>query len=89
MTDKIEARELLYEGKAKKLFATADSDLILQYFKDDATAFNAKKRGTIRGKGVLNFWDSSSGEKMDKDRFRRDLGGIEEAYQEIARRVGA
>jgi phosphoribosylaminoimidazole-succinocarboxamide synthase len=230
-------RELLYEGKAKKLYATADPELILQYFKDDATAFNAKKRGTIVGKGVLNnaisevffrlldragvpthfvrrlddrrmltkrleivpvemvirnvvagslakrlgmdegrvlprpiiefyyksdalddpminewhvvvlgmatkaeldrmvelterinavlkpflaergivlvdmklefgrfhgeivlgdeicpdtcrFWDSGSGEKMDKDRFRRDLGGVEEAYQEIARRVG-
>jgi len=238
MTDTIDARELLYEGKAKKLFATADPDLLVQYFKDDATAFNAKKRGTIREKGVLNnaisevffrlladagvpthfvrrlddrhmlvkklkivpvevvvrnvvagslarrlgmeegrllprpiveyfyksdelddpmineghvlvfematkaeldrmveltlktngvlksflaargivlvdmklefgrykgeiilgdeicpdtcrFWDSSSGEKMDKDRFRRDLGGVEEAYQEIARRVGA
>ncbi|MBP1689485.1 MAG: purC [Deltaproteobacteria bacterium] len=238
MTDTIDARELLYEGKAKKLFATADPDLLVQYFKDDATAFNAKKRGTIREKGILNnaisevffrlladagvpthfvkrlddrhmlvkklkivpvevvvrnvvagslarrlgmeegrllpqpiveyfykndelddpminewhvlvfematkaeldrmveltlktngvlksflaargivlvdmklefgrykgeiilgdeicpdtcrFWDSSSGEKMDKDRFRRDLGGVEEAYQEIARRVGA
>lgn len=238
MTDAVEMRELLYEGKAKKLYATADPELILQYFKDDATAFNAKKRGTIVGKGELNnaisevffrlldragvpthfvrrlddrrmltkrleivpvemvirnvvagslakrlgmdegralptpiiefyyksdalddpminewhvvvlgmatraeldrmvelterinavlkpflaergivlvdmklefgryhgeivlgdeicpdtcrFWDSSSGEKMDKDRFRRDLGGVEEAYQEIARRVGA
>jgi phosphoribosylaminoimidazole-succinocarboxamide synthase len=238
MSDSVEARELLYEGKAKKLFATADPDLLLQYFKDDATAFNAKKRGTIAEKGVLNnaisevffrlleregvrthfvrrvddrrmlvkrleivpvemvvrnviagslakrlgleegkplpepiveffyksdrlddpminewhvrvlgmatkpeidrmveltlrtnavlrpflaehgivlvdmklefgryhgeiilgdeicpdtcrFWDSSSGEKMDKDRFRRDLGRVEEAYQEIARRVGA
>jgi phosphoribosylaminoimidazole-succinocarboxamide synthase len=238
MTETIDARELLYEGKAKKLFATGDPDLLLQYFKDDATAFNAKKRGTIQQKGVLNnaisevffkllaeagvpthfvrrlderhmlvkrlsivpvemvvrnvvagslarrlgmeegrvlpepiveffyksdplddpminewhvlvfematkaeldrmvdltlrtnavlkpflaargivlvdmklefgrhrgeivlgdeicpdtcrFWDSSSGEKMDKDRFRRDLGGVEEAYQEIARRVGA
>jgi len=238
MTDTIDARELLYEGEAKKLFATADPDLLVQYFKDDATAFNAKKRGTIREKGILNnaisevffrlladagvpthfvkrlddrhmlvkklkivpvevvvrnvvagslarrlgmeegrllpqpiveyfykndelddpminewhvlvfematkaeldrmveltlktngvlksflaargivlvdmklefgrykgeiilgdeicpdtcrFWDSSSGEKMDKDRFRRDLGGVEEAYQEIARRVGA
>jgi phosphoribosylaminoimidazole-succinocarboxamide synthase len=238
MSDSVEERELLYEGKAKKLFATADPDLLLQYFKDDATAFNAKKRGTIAEKGVLNnaisevffrlleragvpthfvrrlddrrmlvkrlqivpvemvvrnviagslakrlgleegrplsepiveffyksdalddpminewhvrvlgmatkpeidrmveltlrtnavlrpflaergivlvdmklefgryqgeiilgdeicpdtcrFWDSSSGEKMDKDRFRRDLGGVEEAYQEIARRVGA
>ena len=238
MTDQVDARELLYEGKAKKLFATGDPKQLLQYFKDDATAFNAKKRGTIREKGVLNnaisevffrlladagvpthvvrrlddrhmlvkrlkivpvemvvrnvvagslakrlgmeegrvlpspiveffyksdalddpminewhvlvfematkaeldrmvaltlktnavlqpflaargivlvdmklefgrydgeiilgdeicpdtcrFWDSSSGEKMDKDRFRRDLGGVEEAYQEIARRVGA
>jgi phosphoribosylaminoimidazole-succinocarboxamide synthase len=238
MTDTIDARELLYEGKAKKLFATGDSDLLIQYFKDDATAFNAKKRGTIRENGVLNnaisevffnllakagvpthfvkrlddrhmlverleivpvemvvrnvvagslarrlgmeegrvlpepiveffyksdplddpminewhvlvfematkpeldrmveltlksnavlkpflaergivlvdmklefgryrgeivlgdeicpdtcrYWDSSSGEKMDKDRFRRDFGGVEEAYQEIARRVGA
>jgi phosphoribosylaminoimidazole-succinocarboxamide synthase len=238
VSDSVEARELLYEGKAKKLFATADPDLLLQYFKDDATAFNAKKRGTIAQKGVLNnavsevffrllegagvpthfvrriddrrmlvkrldivpvevvvrnviagslakrlgieegrslpepivefyyksdalddpminewhvrvlgmatqaeidrmveltlrtnavlrpflaergivlvdmklefgrhhgeivlgdeicpdtcrFWDTSSGERMDKDRFRRDLGRVEEAYQEIARRVGA
>jgi len=238
MTEAAEARELLYEGKAKRLFATGDPDLLLQYFKDDATAFNAKKRGTIAEKGVLNnaistvffqllekagvpthfvrrlddrymlvrrlaivpvemvvrnviagslakrlgleeggrlpepivefyyksdplddpminqwhvrvlgmatqgeldrmveltlrtnavllpflaergivlvdmklefgrshgaivlgdeicpdtcrFWDSSSGEKLDKDRFRRDLGRVEEAYQEIARRVGA
>ena len=238
VNDSVEARELLYEGKAKKLFATADPDRLLQFFKDDATAFNAKKRGTIVDKGILNnaisevffrlldeagvpthfvrrlddrrmlvkrleivpiemvvrniiagglakrlgleegrvlpepiveffyksdplddpminewhalvlgmatkpeldrmveltlrvnavlrpflaergitlvdmklefgryhgeillgdeicpdtcrFWDSSSGEKMDKDRFRRDLGRVEEAYQEIARRVGA
>jgi len=238
MNGTVEARELLYEGKAKKLFATEDPDLLLQYFKDDATAFNAKKKGTIAHKGILNnaisevffrlleangvathfvrrlddrnmlvrkleivpvevvirnvvagslakrlgmeegrvlpkpvleffyksdalddpminewhvlvfdmatkaeldemvrltgkinavlkpflaergivlvdmkvefgrhhgkillgdeicpdtcrFWDSSSGEKMDKDRFRRDLGRVEEAYEEIARRVGA
>jgi phosphoribosylaminoimidazole-succinocarboxamide synthase len=234
----VQAREQFYEGKAKKLFTTTDPDLVLQYFKDDATAFNAKKRGTIVDKGVLNnaisevffrllegagvpthfvrrvderhmlvrrldivpvemvirnvvagslakrlgmeegrvltrpivefyyksdplddpminewhvlvfdmatkpeldrmveltertnavlkpflaergivlvdmklefgrhrgevilgdeicpdtcrFWDSSSGEKMDKDRFRRDLGKVEEPYHEIARRVGA
>ncbi len=238
MNESVEAREQLYEGKAKKLFATADPDLLIQYFKDDATAFNAKKRGTIAQKGFLNnaisevffrlleqngvpthfvrrlddrnmlvrrleivpvemvirnvvagslakrlgmeegrvlprpiieffyksdplddpminewhvlvfematkgeldemvalterinavlqpylkergivlvdmkvefgrhhgkillgdeicpdtcrFWDSGSGEKMDKDRFRRDLGRVEEAYEEIARRVGA
>ena len=43
-----------YEGKAKILYATDDPDLIIQYFKDDATAFNAQKRGTIRNKGIMN-----------------------------------
>lgn len=46
--------EMFYEGKAKKLYATADPDLVIAYFKDDATAFNAKKRGTIEDKGVVN-----------------------------------
>jgi phosphoribosylaminoimidazole-succinocarboxamide synthase len=46
--------EQFYEGKAKKLYSTSDPDLIIQYFKDDATAFNAKKRGTIEDKGVVN-----------------------------------
>ncbi len=50
----MEKRELVYEGKAKKLYTTDDPDLLIQYFKDDATAFNAKKRGTIEDKGVLN-----------------------------------
>ena len=45
---------LLYEGKAKKIFATADPDQVVQYFKDDATAFNAQKRGTIVEKGIIN-----------------------------------
>jgi len=44
----------IYEGKAKKVYATADPDLLIQEFKDDATAFNAKKRGTIVGKGIVN-----------------------------------
>lgn len=38
---------------------------------------------------TCRFWDSETHEKLDKDRFRRDLGGVEEAYQEIARRLGA
>ena len=50
----MEKRELIYEGKAKKLYTTDDPDLLIQYFKDDATAFNAKKRGTIEDKGVIN-----------------------------------
>ena len=45
---------MLYEGKAKKVFATDKPDQVVQYFKDDATAFNAQKRGTIVGKGVIN-----------------------------------
>ena len=46
--------EKLYEGKAKILYATDDPQLVVQYFKDDATAFNAQKRGTIGGKGACN-----------------------------------
>ena len=44
----------LYEGKAKIIYATSDKNLVIQYFKDDATAFNNQKRSTIEGKGVLN-----------------------------------
>jgi len=210
----VETRAKLYEGKAKIVYATNDPRLIVQYFKDDATAFNALKRGTIVGKGVVNnrgsaamlcrrldiikietivrnvvagslakrtglaegtpmrqpivelyyksdplgdpminddhvrmmklaapaeltwmrrmalrinrilrpymwkrglilvdfklefgraggrrylgdeispdtcrLWDRQTGEKLDKDRFRRDLGGVEEAYQEVYRRL--
>jgi len=43
-----------YEGKAKILYATDDPDVLLTYFKDDATAFNAQKKGVIRGKGAVN-----------------------------------
>ncbi|MFQ5666291.1 MAG: phosphoribosylaminoimidazolesuccinocarboxamide synthase [Candidatus Binatia bacterium] len=50
----MEKRELIYEGKAKRLYATDDPALIIQDFKDAATAFNAKKRGTIVSKGILN-----------------------------------
>jgi len=45
---------LIYEGKAKKMFATDRPDRVVQYFKDDATAFNAQKRGTILEKGIVN-----------------------------------
>ncbi|MFM7142183.1 MAG: phosphoribosylaminoimidazolesuccinocarboxamide synthase, partial [Alphaproteobacteria bacterium] len=43
----MEKREKLYEGKAKQVWSTDDPTLVVQYFKDDATAFNAQKRGTI------------------------------------------
>lgn len=45
---------LLHEGKAKKVFLTDDADLVIQEFKDDATAFNNKKKGSIADKGVVN-----------------------------------
>ena len=44
--------DLLYEGKAKKVFATDDPDVLIVDYKDDATAFNGLKKGTIVGKGV-------------------------------------
>jgi phosphoribosylaminoimidazole-succinocarboxamide synthase len=44
----------IYEGKAKTLYGTDDPDVLLAYFKDDATAFNAQKRGKIAGKGEIN-----------------------------------
>ena len=46
--------KMIYEGKAKKLFTTEEKDVLIQEFKDDATAFNAQKKGTIIGKGVVN-----------------------------------
>ncbi|MBR3423513.1 MAG: phosphoribosylaminoimidazolesuccinocarboxamide synthase [Clostridia bacterium] len=46
--------EQIYEGKAKKVYATDDENLVLVEYKDDATAFNGLKKGTIAGKGVIN-----------------------------------
>ena len=46
--------EQLYEGKSKIIYATEDPDLVIQYFKDDASAFNGIKKGTIVDKGVVN-----------------------------------
>ena len=50
----MEKKELLYEGKAKKVFATDDPNVVLVSYKDDATAFNGLKKGTISGKGAIN-----------------------------------
>jgi phosphoribosylaminoimidazole-succinocarboxamide synthase len=50
----VEPQGKMYEGKAKIVYATSDPGLVIQYFKDDATAFNALKKGTIVGKGVVN-----------------------------------
>lgn len=50
----MEKKEMLYEGKAKKVFATDDPELLIVQYKDDATAFNGLKKGTISGKGIIN-----------------------------------
>ena len=47
-------KEQLYEGKAKKVFATEEPELLIVSYKDDATAFNGLKKGTIVGKGIIN-----------------------------------
>lgn len=50
----MEKKELLYEGKAKKVYATENPDYVIVSYKDDATAFNGLKKGTIAGKGAVN-----------------------------------
>ena len=50
----MEKKEQLYEGKAKKVFATENPELLIVQYKDDATAFNGLKKGTISGKGIIN-----------------------------------
>jgi phosphoribosylaminoimidazole-succinocarboxamide synthase len=50
----MEKKDLLYEGKAKKVYRTEQEDILIVDYKDDATAFNGEKKGTIVGKGVIN-----------------------------------
>ncbi|WP_244833077.1 phosphoribosylaminoimidazolesuccinocarboxamide synthase [Clostridium sp. BJN0001] len=50
----MEKKEMLYEGKAKKVYATDNKDEVVIYYKDDATAFNGAKKGQIEDKGVMN-----------------------------------
>lgn len=56
--------EQLYEGKAKKVFLTEDPEVVIVSYKDDATAFNGEKKGTISGKGVVNNRMTNHGFKM-------------------------
>lgn len=54
MNENVVKKEQLYEGKAKKIFATSDPDLVIMEYKDSATAFNGAKKGTIEDKGIMN-----------------------------------
>ncbi|KAJ50576.1 phosphoribosylaminoimidazole-succinocarboxamide synthase [Clostridium tetanomorphum] len=56
----MEKREMIYEGKAKKVYSTEDKDRVVIYYKDDATAFNGVKKGQIEDKGALNNAITSS-----------------------------
>ena len=70
----MEKREQLYEGKAKKVFATDDPDYVIVDYKDDATAFNGLKKGTIGGKGIINNKMSNMMMKlMEKSGIRTHL----------------
>ena len=73
---KVTKGEQLYEGKAKKVFATSDPDIVLVAYKDDATAFNGLKKGTIVGKGVVN-------NRMSNHMFRQlEKAGVPTHYVE-------
>jgi phosphoribosylaminoimidazole-succinocarboxamide synthase len=80
--------ELIAEGKAKKVYATEDPDKVILYFKDDATAFNAKKKGTIVDKGILNNRISQSfflvlEESGIKTHFIKELSEREMLVQKV------
>ncbi|MSP51820.1 MAG: phosphoribosylaminoimidazolesuccinocarboxamide synthase [Alphaproteobacteria bacterium] len=81
-------RRQLYEGKAKVLFEGPEAGTVVCYFKDDATAFNAKKKGTIEGKGVLNnriseFLMTKLGEIGIPTHFVRRLNMREQLLKEV------
>lgn len=64
---KFEKRELIYEGKAKKIYSTNKEDYVIVYYKDDATAFNGEKKAYIEHKGILNNNISSTIFKILED----------------------
>jgi len=81
-------RRQIYEGKAKVLFEGPEPGTLVQYFKDDATAFNNQKRGTITGKGVLNnriseYLMSRLGEIGIPNHFVRRLNMREQLVREV------
>src|SRR5512147_616934 len=81
-------RRLIYEGKAKILFEGPEPGTLVQYFKDDATAFNAQKKGTITGKGVLNnriseYLMTRLGEIGVPTHFMRRLNMREQLVREV------
>ena len=83
MVKQMEKKELLYEGKAKKVYTTEDQDVLIVSYKDDATAFNGQKKGTIVGKGVINNRMSNHVFKLVEKAFYK-MGGVGHIYGDIA-----
>ncbi len=85
----LEKKEQLYEGKAKKVFATNDPEIVIVSYKDDATAFNGVKKGTIVGKGVVNNRMSNYlMEKLEKEgiptHYVKELNERETAVKKVS-----
>ncbi|MCI9273959.1 MAG: phosphoribosylaminoimidazolesuccinocarboxamide synthase [Clostridiales bacterium] len=85
----MQKKEMLYEGKAKKVYATDDEGLCIVSYKDDATAFNGQKKGTIVGKGVVNNRMSNYlfkllEEKGVKTHFVEELSDRETAVKKVS-----
>lgn len=84
----MEKRELLYEGKAKKIYFTDDDQVLWVEYKDDATAFNGEKKGSITGKGELNNSISAIffqllKEKGIENHFVRKLSATEQLVRKV------
>ena len=84
----MEKREMLYEGKAKKVFATDNPELCVISFKDDATAFNGLKKGFLSGKGIINnkisaFLMQVLEQNGIKTHFVQELGGRDTLVKKV------
>lgn len=85
----MEKKELIYEGKAKKVYSTDDPECVIVSYKDDATAFDGLKKGTISGKGAVNnrmtnFLMRILGEKGIKTHFVKELNDRETVVKKVS-----
>ncbi len=81
MSDKPTKGEKLHEGKAKIIYHTDDPGMLIQYFKDDATAFNGQKKGTIDGKGISNCAISTHIYKLLEEQIKFPTHLVEQISQ--------
>ena len=84
----MEKRELMYEGKAKKVYATDNKDLVIIHYKDDATAGNGEKKGQIKDKGIINnqittLLFKALAERGIKNHFVEKLNDREQLCQKV------